>query len=213
MSISDDDNPYITGIHICKRYTYFIQVFQHTYRWNIHVGIHKYSLVYIYIYTHTHRHSYRCMHMHTYTHSMHTWIQIGENTYTYMYTYTHSHAHKYTHSLAKWVEWSLIVRETCVQSQVASYQRLKKWHLILPSLTLSIIRYGSRVKWSNPGEGVAPSPTPRCSSFWKGSLRVVLDKGHQLYLTSEYICSNRLTDSFTYMQSRIYIHLYTHTLA
>ena len=41
--------------------------------------------------------------------------------------------------------------------------------------TLSIIRYGSRVKWSNPGNGVAPSPTPWCSSYRKGSLRVTLD--------------------------------------
>ena len=32
-------------------------------------------------------------------------------------------------------------------------------------LKLSIIRYGSRVRWSNPGKGVAPSPTPRCSSY------------------------------------------------
>ena len=40
-----------------------------------------------------------------------------------------------------------------------------------PCLTLSIIRYISRVKWSNPGNGVAPSPTPWCSSYWKGSLR------------------------------------------
>ena len=37
-----------------------------------------------------------------------------------------------------------------------------------PCLTLSIIRYGSRVKWSNPGKGVAPSPTPWCSSYQKG---------------------------------------------
>ena len=28
--------------------------------------------------------------------------------------------------------------------------------MIPPCLTLSIIRYGSRVKWSNPGNGVAP---------------------------------------------------------
>ena len=27
---------------------------------------------------------------------------------------------------------------------------------------------GSRVKWSNPGKGVAPSSTPQCSSYWKG---------------------------------------------
>ena len=50
-------------------------------------------------------------------------------------------------------------------------------------LTLSIIKYGSRVKWSNPGKGVAPSPTPWCSSYRNGSLRVTLDYGRQLLLT------------------------------
>ena len=70
-----------------------------------------------------------------------------------------------TGSLALWVECSPIVRETGVQSQVVSYQRLKKWYLIPPCLTLSNIRYVSRVKWSNPGKGEAPSPTPRCSSY------------------------------------------------
>ena len=62
---------------------------------------------------------------------------------------------------------SPIARETWVQSQVVSYQRLKKWYLMPPYLTLSIIRYGSRVKWSNPGKGVAPSPTPWCSKLSK----------------------------------------------
>ena len=33
--------------------------------------------------------------------------------------------------------------ETGVQSQVKSYQRLKKWYSIYPSLTLSILRYES----------------------------------------------------------------------
>ena len=72
-------------------------------------------------------------------------------------------------------------RETWNQSQVESYQRLKKWYLMLPCLTLSIIRYGSRVKWSNPGKGIALSRTPWCSSYWKGRLRVTLDYGRQLY--------------------------------
>ena len=76
-----------------------------------------------------------------------------------------------------------MVRETRVQSQVESYQRLKKCYLMLPCLTLCIIRYGSRVKWSNSGKGVAPSPTRRCSSYWKGSFRVTLDQGRQLYFT------------------------------
>ena len=59
--------------------------------------------------------------------------------------------------------------------------------MIPPCLTLSNIRYVSRVKWSNPGKGVAPSPTPRCSSYWKGSLLVALDHGRQLYLLYIYI--------------------------
>ena len=57
-----------------------------------------------------------------------------------------------------------MAQEAGVQYQIMLYQRLKKWHLMSPCLTLSIIRYGSRVKWSNPGKGVAPSPTPQCSS-------------------------------------------------
>ena len=64
---------------------------------------------------------------------------------------------------------------TGVQSQVASYQRLFKRYMMPPSLTLSNIRYVLRVKWSNHGKGVAPSPTPRCSSYWKGSLLDTFD--------------------------------------
>ena len=55
---------------------------------------------------------------------------------------------------------------------------------MLPYSTLSNIRYVSRVKWSNPTKGVTPSPTPRCSSYWKGRLLVTLDCGRQLYLLS-----------------------------
>ena len=40
----------------------------------------------------------------------------------------------------------------------------KKWYLIPPCF-ISIIRYVSRVKWSNPGKGVAPSLIPRCCSY------------------------------------------------
>ena len=43
------------------------------------------------------------------------------------------------------------------------------------------VRIESTVKWSNPGKGVAPSPTPWCSTYWKGSLQITLDNGHQLY--------------------------------
>ena len=43
--------------------------------------------------------------------------------------------------------------------------KTQKWYLVPPCLTLSIIRQGSRIKWSNPGKGVAPSPTFRCRSY------------------------------------------------
>ena len=84
--------------------------------------------------------------------------------------------------------------ETGVQSQVESYPRLKKWYLIPPCLTLSIIRYVSRVKWSNPGKGVVPSPIPRCSSYWKGSFWVAPEYSCQLYFyfTSNYNLSVEL---------------------
>ena len=59
--------------------------------------------------------------------------------------------------------------------QVESYQRLEKWYLMPPCLTLSIIRYRSRVKWINPGKGVVSTPMPWCSSYRKRS---------QLYLLS-----------------------------
>ena len=55
-----------------------------------------------------------------------------------------------TWPLAKWVECSPMDRETGVQSQAESRQRLKKWCLIPPWLALSTIRWGSRVKWGNP---------------------------------------------------------------
>ena len=73
----------------------------------------------------------------------------------------------------KWLQWlecSTMVRETSVQSRIESYQRLLKWYLIPPFLTLSTIRYVSRVKQSNLGKGVATSPTPQCSSYWKEGL-------------------------------------------
>ena len=94
-------------------------------------------------------------------------------------------------SFALWVECSPKSRKVGVQSQVELYQRLKKWYLIPPRLTLSIIRYVSRVKWSNPGEGLVPSPTSWCSSYWKGILRVTL-ANFSFYLLINFINDNVL---------------------
>ena len=100
---------------------------------------------------------------------------------SYIYIYIYRERERYSGPLTKWLECSPLARETRFQSQVESYQRLKKWYLMSPCLTLSIIGYESRVKWSNPGRGVAPFSTPWCSSYWKGSLRVPLDYSRQLY--------------------------------
>ena len=62
-----------------------------------------------------------------------------------------------------------------LRSSHTKNSKKKKWYFVPPCLTLSIIKYGSRVKWSNPGKGVAPFPTPWCSSYRKGSLWVTLD--------------------------------------
>ena len=75
-----------------------------------------------------------------------------------------------------------------------------------PCLTLSIIRWGSRVKWSNPGKGVAPSPIPRCSSYRKGPLRVTLDYGCQLYYIHTYIYSVCM---YLHIHTYTYVYIYT----
>ena len=66
--------------------------------------------------------------------------------------------------------YSAMARESGVQSQVESYQILKKWYLMPPCLTLSILWYGWSVEWSNPGKGVASSPTPRICRYLKREL-------------------------------------------
>ena len=101
-----------------------------------------------------------------------------------MFNFKYSILH--TGPLAKWVvftngqeDWS---------SRLSHNQRL----LMPLCLTLSIICYGLKVKWDNPGKGEVPFPTPQCSSYWKGSLQLALDDGCQLYLfyIRKYIFSN-----------------------
>ena len=71
-----------------------------------------------------------------------------------------------------------------------------------PCLTLSNIRYESRVKWSHLGKGIRPSPTPQCYSYWKRSLLVPLNYSRQLYL---HIRGgfNKFTDFFLYRHLKL----------
>ena len=84
---------------------------------------------------------------------------------------------------------------------------------MFPFLTLSNIRYVSRVKWRNSGKGVAPSPTPQCSSYWKGSLLVALDYGRQLYLLMVDMPPNQTNNhgrnSIVYIILRVWMQLFS----
>ena len=70
-------------------------------------------------------------------------------------------------------------------------------------LNIRIIRQASRVKWSNPGEGIACFLTPWCSSYRKGSLWVTLDYGRQLY----YLALRTFFHNFICTSHRIYIYV------
>ena len=76
-----------------------------------------------------------------------------------------------------------MVWETGVQSQVESYQRLKKWYLMPPCLTFSIIR----VKWSNPGKGVVPPLHCSVVAIEKRAFRSPLTKVANFTLLFVYI--------------------------
>ena len=60
----------------------------------------------------------------------------------------------------------------------------KTQKMVLDASLLNTQHYKGRIKGKveQSREGVAPSPTPWCSSYRKGSFRVTLDYGRQLYL-------------------------------
>ena len=59
----------------------------------------------------------------------------------------------------------------------------KTQKMVLDASLLNTQHYKVRIKGKveQSREGVVPSPTPWCSSYRKGSLRVTLDYGRQLY--------------------------------
>ena len=61
----------------------------------------------------------------------------------------------------------------------------KTQKMVLDASLLNTQHYKVRIKGKveQSREGVAPSPTPWFSSYRKGSLRVTLDYGRQLYFT------------------------------
>ena len=54
-------------------------------------------------------------------------------------------------------------------------------------------------KRSNPQKGIAPSPTPQCCRYWKGSLWVSLDNDRPTYLGSKLAAPDALTQAVKMM--------------
>ena len=78
------------------------------------------------------------------------------HAYVYMYMYKCIYMNIYV-PLALWIK-------TGVQSQVASYQRLKKWYLMAPCLTLSITRLRIKGKFGQSRETSSALLYARCRS-------------------------------------------------
>ena len=78
--------------------------------------------------------------------------------------------------------------------------------MVLDASLLNTQHYKVRIKGKveQSREGVAPSPTPWCSSYRKGSLRVTLDYGRQLYFTFYYL---NLISNNVYIYIYIYIYI------
>ena len=108
------------------------------------------------------------------TNNLHTdlWFQVFQSNTNNLHTYVWFQVSLSNTNNLYTVVWFLILK-------LINYTRLvvrvfnarsthakdtKKWYLIRFCLTLNIIRYVSRVKWSNPRKGVAPSTSPRCRS-------------------------------------------------
>ena len=86
--------------------------------------------------------------------------------------------------------------------------------MVLDASLLNTQHYKVRIKGKveQSREGVAPSPTPWCSSYRKGSLRVTLDYGRQFYFT--YILTHsRYTHAHTHTHTHICIYIYISTFS
>ena len=87
----------------------------------------------------------------------------------------------------------------------------KKWYLMPPCLTLSIIRYGikGKVEQSRERSG-RPSPTPWCSSCRKGSLRVHprLWSPTSLFYICIYICMYIIYIYIYVCMQCMYVYIY-----
>ena len=80
---------------------------------------------------------------------------------------------------------------------------------MLPCLALSIIRWGSRVKWGNSGNGIVPSPTSRCCSYRMGAFGSPSTKvANLLFIVLKLPCDphNDVSSPAYFTLAMVYIH-------
>ena len=85
----------------------------------------------------------------------------------------------------------------------------KTQKMVLDASLLSTQHYKVRIKGKveQSRKGVAPSPTHWCSSYRKGSLRVTLDYGRQLYFTFLWYYTHTYIYIYIYISYLIYIYI------
>ena len=90
----------------------------------------------------------------------------------------------------------------------------KTQKMVLDATLLNTQHYKERikVKWSNPGKGVAPSPTPWCSSYRKRSLLVTPNYGRQQLLLLDWLpYQNTLLSTHSWASS--WIHAFAKSIS
>ena len=111
-----------------------------------------------------------------YTH----WEQCGHSITVFFVFFFLMNKMLHIGPLASWLECSPMVWETGVQSQVESYQRLKKMVLDASLLNTGIIKYGSRVSGAIQGKELHPPPHLGVVAIEKGAFGSLLTMVGQL---------------------------------
>ena len=138
----------------------------------------------------THKHTFTLSHSLTETHSINLSIYLSiylsryihRYSYRYTYGYVLSLSHTHTHiGLMIWV----FANGPGEQGSIPAWVILKTQKMVLDATLVSTQPYKVRIKgkveqsWKRSS---ALSPTPRCSSYWKESLRVTLRSSNFLFL-------------------------------
>ena len=134
----------------------------------------KTEKIFFYIYAHTHTHT--SMYNNIYEHSFSFFFFFLQKCLFLPYTHIFIPVleHKYFRILSCVFMCIYIYACTC-----CGVWKFKDQKMVLDASLLTTKHYNVWIKgkWNNLGKGVAPSLTPRCSSYWKKRFRVSLNYG------------------------------------